>query len=44
MRIRTKLRHAFGGGIILAMDLPQDFAWEDKVIPLGVHLTRTTSV
>lgn len=39
MHILRKLRHAFGGGINLAIDLPKDFAWEDKVIPIRVHLT-----
>lgn len=44
MGIVTKLQRAFGGGVGLAMDLPPVvFAWEDRVIPLNVHLTSRQS-
>ena len=38
MSILTQLRQFFGRGIRMTMDLPQDFAWEDKVIPFTLHI------
>ncbi|MGF3057455.1 hypothetical protein [Microbacterium sp. YY-01] len=39
MSIFTKMRNAFGGGVSIKIEMPRDFAWEDKVIPVQVHVT-----
>lgn len=43
MSVLAKMRRAFGGGVSASMDLPQDFAWEDRVIPVTVHLSSHPS-
>lgn len=34
------LKNAFGGGIHLEIALPNDFAWEDQMLPVTLQLTN----
>lgn len=43
MSLLTQLRQFFRRGIQMTMDLPRDFAWEDKVIPITLHLASHPS-
>lgn len=43
MSIFSKLRGAFGGGVRVAIEVPEHFTWEEGFIPVTVHLTGPSS-
>lgn len=40
MNSKTRSGGLFTRGVSVSMHVPRDFAWEDKVIPITLHLSR----
>lgn len=38
MRFLTQVRNRFGRGVEVTMNIPEDFAWEDREIPVDLNL------